>query len=254
MEDSKTAIRRHHILGTPVDSVDMNGALAFVEQAVRERTSPGFILAVNPEKVFVLRQDAFLKEFFEKAVLLIPDGIGMVKALKILFGIKVSRVPGADLMQSICEQAPRTGYRIFIYGASEEVNRKACEILAAKHQGLQIVGRANGFVKPEEMDSLVEKINRSGADILFVAMGSPRQEEWMSRYAVQLTAVKLCQGIGGTLDTIVGTVKRAPLFWQKMGLEWFYRLLCQPSRFKRQLRCFKFALEVYRIKLFGIKS
>ena len=237
---------RLHVLGTPVDAVDMNAALAFVADAVKTRTSAGAILAVNPEKVFVLRQDTFLKDFFEKAALLIPDGIGIVKALKILYGRKISRCPGADLMQNICKEAPQTGYKIFIYGSSEEVNAGACEKLRQRCPGIQIVGRSNGFVPAEKMDQLVAQINDSQADILFIAMGSPKQEKWMSKYALCLTTVKICQGIGGTLDTIVGTVKRAPEFWQAIGLEWFYRLLCQPSRFQRQLRCFKFGIEVYR--------
>ena len=242
---------RLNVLGAPVDSVDMKTALVFVADAVRTRTSAGAILAVNPEKVYVLRRDAFLKEFFEQAALLIPDGIGIVKALKILFGKKVSRCAGADLMQNICRDAPGHGYKLFLYGSSEEVNRTACDILRTRYPGIQIVGRSNGFVKPEEMDQLVSRINESKADILFIAMGSPKQEKWMFQYAPQLTTVKLCQGIGGTLDTIVGTVKRAPKFWQSLGLEWFYRLLCQPWRFKRQLHCFKFAVEVYKLKFFG---
>ena len=245
---------RYRVLNTPVDGIDMAGALDFVAQAVAGNGKPAFILAVNPEKVFVLRQDAFLREFFERAALLIPDGIGMVKGLKILHGVTVTRVPGADLMQNICKEAPVRGYKIFIYGSSEEVNAGACRELERRHPGIWIVGRSDGFVKPDEMDDLVAKINASGAEILFIAMGSPRQEKWMSEYADKLTTVRVCQGIGGTLDTIVGTVKRAPLFWQKLGLEWFYRLLCQPSRFKRQLRCFRFAFEVYRTKFFGPKD
>ena len=244
-------LERLNVLGAPVDSVDMNTALDFVADAVRTRTSAGAILAVNPEKVYVLRRDAFLREFFEQAALLIPDGIGIVKALRILFGKKVTRCAGADLMQNICREAPRHGYKLFLYGSSEKVNSTACDILRAKYPGIQIVGRSNGFVKPEEMEQLVSRINESKADILFVAMGSPKQEQWMYQYAPQLTTVKLCQGIGGTLDTIVGTVKRAPGVWQKIGLEWFYRLLCQPRRFKRQVNCFTFAAEVYKLKLFG---
>ena len=246
-------IIRQEVLGCPVDVVDMRGALDFVADAVKTRTSAGFVLAVNPEKVFALRNDRSLKDFFDNASLLIADGIGMVKGLKILHKVKISRVPGADLMQNICAEAPARGYKIFIYGSSEEVNAKSCEVLRGRHPGIQIVGRANGFVKAEDMDSLVQQINGSGADILFIAMGSPRQENWMREYGSKLTTVKICQGIGGTLDTIVGTVKRAPVFWQKINLEWFYRLLCQPSRFKRQLRCFKFALEVYKMKFFGNK-
>lgn len=245
---------RYDILGCPVDGVDMRKALDYVADAVKTRTTPGFILAVNPEKVYVLRKDKFLEEFFHRASLLIPDGIGMVKGLKILHKVKVNRVPGADLMQNICAEAPERGYRIFIYGASEEVNAQSCAILSKRHPGIKIVGRANGFVGADGMDALIRQINESAADILFVAMGSPRQEKWMSEYAGHLTTVKICQGIGGTLDTITGAVKRAPVFWQNLGLEWFYRLLCQPSRFKRQLRCFRFGFEVYKAKLLGKRS
>lgn len=245
---------RYRVLDTPVDGVDMAGALAYVAEAVRNGDRPAFILAVNPEKVFVLRQDSFLRDFFEQAALLIPDGIGMVKGLKILHGVTITRVPGADLMQNICREAPARGYKIFLYGSNEEVNAGAFEILRKRYPGIQIVGRANGFAAPDEMAALVDRINASGADILFIAMGSPRQEKWMSEYAGKLTTVKVCQGIGGTLDTIAGTVKRAPVFWQKLGLEWFYRLLCQPSRFKRQLRCFKFALEIFRQKYFPCRE
>ena len=244
-------ITRYHVLDTPIDGVDMRRALDFVKEAVHSRTTPGFILAVNPEKVFVLREDAFLREFFEQAALLIPDGIGMVKALNILHGQNITRVPGADLMQMICKEAPKNGYRIFIFGASEDVNRKACEVLTERYPGIQIVGHQNGYAKEDEMTALVEKINQSQANVLFIAMGSPRQEKWMSAYAQNLTTVRICQGIGGTLDTIAGTVKRAPVIWQRLGLEWFYRLLCQPSRFKRQLRCLKFAVLVFKTKLFG---
>ncbi len=247
-------IHRYRVLNTPVDAIDMEGALEFVREAVRTRNSPGFVLAVNPEKVFVLREDAFLRDFFEKAALLIPDGIGIVKALKILHKERISRCPGADLMQNICRVAPENGYRIFIYGASEEVNRRSCEILGERYPGINIVGRANGFVKPEQQPELISRINESRADILFVAMGSPRQEKWMHEYAGELTTVRVCQGIGGTLDTIAGTVKRAPAIWQKMNLEWFYRLLCQPSRFRRQLRCFRFLFGVYKSKLFRIEA
>lgn len=248
------AITRYEVLGCPVDTVDMRDALDYVADAVKNRTSAGFVLAVNPEKVYILREDEFLRDFFQRAALLLPDGIGMVRGLKILHKVKVSRCPGADLMQNICAEAPERGYRIFIYGASEEVNRKSCEILQQRYPGINIAGRANGFVKPEEMDTLVQKINDSATDILFIALGSPLQERWMSLYADKLTTVKICQGIGGTLDTVAGKVKRASRFWQDLGLEWFYRMLCQPCRFKRQLHCFKFGFEVYKTKISGKRS
>lgn len=244
----KCGLERSRVLGAPVDLVDMDHALAFVDHYLAEAGRAGYILAVNPEKVYALRENVFLRDFFNTASLLIPDGIGLVLALRFLYGAKVSRVPGADLMQNICARSARKGYKLFIYGASEEVNKGAVEELERRYPGINIVGRANGYIKDEEMESLVDNINQSGADILFVALGSPRQERWIQAHLPKLR-VKLCQGIGGTLDTITGRVARAPKAFQAAGLEWFYRLLKQPSRFKRQLKLFAFIWEVLLAKL-----
>jgi len=228
----------------------MAGALDFVDHYVAGAGKPGYILAVNPEKVYALRENPFLKVFFREAALLIPDGIGMVCAMRFLARKKVSRVPGADLMQNICARSAEKGHRIFIYGASEEVNRGAVEELHRRYPGINIVGRANGYVKPGEMDSLVERVNSAGTDILFVALGSPRQEKWIHEHLPKLN-IKLAQGIGGTLDTITGNVKRAPTLFQALNLEWFYRLVSQPSRAGRQriLPLFVWEVLMARLKL-----
>jgi len=240
---------RARVLDTPVDIVDMDGALAFVDEYIRSADRPGYVVAVNPEKVFVLRETPFLRDFFKHASLLIPDGIGIVKAIRILQGKRITRVAGADLMQAICAEAVARGYRLFVYGAAEEVNRGAVEALRQRHPGIAIVGRANGYVPKDEMDALVEQINASNADILFVALGSPRQEQWIHDHLDRLSTVRICQGIGGTLDTIVGTVKRAPKAFQAVGLEWFYRLCKQPSRIGRQLRLLQFVIEVLAVRV-----
>ena len=242
-------LARHEILGIPVDAVDMDAALEYVAMSVEVRTSPGFVLAVNPEKIYALRADDELKNFFSKASMLLPDGIGVVKALKHLYHVNVSRVPGADLMQKICEEAPRRGYKIFLLGSTEEVNKDTVEVLRKTCPGINIVGRHNGFITNSEKDALVEEINASGANILFVAMGSPMQELWMQVNHSRLTTVKICQGVGGTFDVITGRVKRAPLGWQRCNLEWLYRLLHQPTRAKRQLNLLRFIFEVAAQKM-----
>ncbi len=236
-------IKRTSILGTPVDCVDMVLALQSIDEYIQEAKQPGTVLAVNPEKVYALRENQFLKDFFTKATILIPDGIGIVMAMR-LQGHAATRVPGADLMTEICALASKHGYRIFIYGAKEEINRGAVERLNTIYPSLQIVGRANGYIFEEDMHKLISQINESKADILFVALGSPRQEEWMYKYLQQLSTVRICQGVGGTLDTIVGNVKRAPRFMQRLNLEWFYRLIQQPTRAKRQLKLISFVWEV----------
>ena len=238
---------RFWVLGAPIDAVNMDSALRFVDCHIAEGTKAGVVLAMNPEKVYSLRRDPLLNRFFSEATLLLPDGIGMVLALRFLNGKKIGRVPGADLMQSLCARSPVTGHRIFIFGASEEVNRGAVEELERRHPGIRIVGRANGYLPKEKMGELVKRINASGADILFVALGSPRQEMWVQEYLPYLN-IKIVQGIGGTLDTITGRVKRAPKLFQDIGLEWFYRLLSQPTRIIRQKSLPRFAWEVIRAK------
>lgn len=236
-------IQRVGILDAAVDCIDMTTALELVEHLIGEAKQASTVLSVNPEKIYALRQDSFLRNFFYKATILIPDGIGIVLAMR-MKGLKAERVAGADLMQQICAQAEKKGYRIFIYGAKEDVNCGAVERLRERHPAIQIVGRANGYVKEEDMDALVAQINESKAEILFVALGSPRQEKWMAKYLDQLITVKICQGIGGTLDTIVGTVKRAPLFMQRLNLEWLYRLLQQPTRAGRQIKLLRYVWEI----------
>ena len=238
---------RVRILGIPVDAVDFQGALSWVEWAVGQ---PGFkrIVAVNPEKVMAAQKDSDLKAFLEESDLLIPDGIGVVKAARLLGLARMERVAGSDLMPAICALAAGSGYRIFIYGSRPEVNEKAREILKKRFPGLSIVGWSHGYVRPEEMNGLIERINASGADILFIALGSPKQEKWMAKHGPSLS-VKVAQGIGGTLDTIAGNVKRAPAIFRDLNLEWLYRLITNPRRARRQAVLPIFAWRVLKERL-----
>jgi len=236
--------QRVKLLGVPVDIVaDMAGALRTVQRLVEDSVSPRTVLAVNPEKIYQVRSSPLLQEIFENAGLLIPDGIGVVFGLRMLYKAKVSRVAGADLMQEICALSAREGWPVFIYGASETVGAGAYQRLEQRYPGLKIAGRKNGYVA--DMNEIVDAVNSSGARILFVALGSPRQERWMLDYAKRLTSVHLIQGIGGTLDTIEGSVRRAPLWFQRHHLEWFYRLCRQPSRLFRQVVLLRFTWEIF---------
>jgi N-acetylglucosaminyldiphosphoundecaprenol N-acetyl-beta-D-mannosaminyltransferase len=246
------AIDRVRILGIPVDHVDMKRALDFIDSAIRNNELQQYILAINPEKVIRLQHDSLLISMFEKAALLIPDGIGIVLAIRLLYGLPATRVPGSELMWNTCREAARKGYKIFLYGSKEDVNKSAVEKLQTTFPGLQIVGRANGYLKDDEMPNLMKEINQSGADILFVALGSPKQEQWIQAYLPKLN-VKICQGIGGTLDTIAGLVERAPVFFRKAGLEWLYRLIREPKRIRRQAALPIFVLKVI-IEKFKLKS
>lgn len=240
---------RLNILKIWVDPVTMDKALedvrGFIERGNRLHT----IFAVNPEKNFSAPSDPLLYEAFRAADLLIPDGIGIVAAVCLLHNVRLSRVPGVELMHAISKLSTEMGYRIFIYGAREEVSHSACERLRALYPGINIVGRANGYVEEGDMPGLIEQINGSRAEILFLALGSPKQEKWLSEYKDKLNTVRVCQGIGGTLDTIAGTVKRAPDIWCRFNAEWLYRLISEPKRIKRQRVLPLFAYLVFNAKV-----
>jgi N-acetylglucosaminyldiphosphoundecaprenol N-acetyl-beta-D-mannosaminyltransferase len=236
-------MNRFHILDLPVHPVTMSFALQFIDDRVRSVSSPAYIVCANPEKIYQVRSVVWLRSFFEAADLVIPDGIGIVIAARLLYGRKLTRVAGADLMQAICAVAPARNYRIFIYGSSEVTNSQAVEILRQRHPGIDIVGFQHGYFPPEKMDDLISRINDARPDILFVGLGSPRQEMWIQHHLPELR-VKVIQGIGGSLDVVAGRVKRAPAWLRAAGMEWLYRLLCQPSRIWRQLQLTRFAWEV----------
>jgi len=225
---------RLKILDVWVDPVSRVQCLEKVTHYLREGNRPHTVFAVNPEKNFSVPRDAILYAAFKSADLLIPDGIGIVVAARMLYGVKLTRLPGVELMEDICALAARQGRKVFAYGAKEEVNRAAVEILKKRYPGLNICGRSHGYVAPEEMQSLIQKINASEAEILFLALGSPKQEKWLAAHRDSLETVRVCQGIGGALDTIVGNVRRAPTVWQRYHAEWFYRLVSEPGRLKRQ--------------------
>lgn len=244
-------MKRYPVLNLWVDDCDMEEALEQIDFFIKNSNRVNTVFAVNPEKNFSVPQNSVLYETFKCADLLIPDGIGTVLAAKVLYGAGLQRVPGCELMQNICRLAEQKSYKIFIFGAREEVSRAAVQEILRRHPSIKIVGRQNGYLEDDKMEVLVQMINESRAQILFLALGSPRQELWTARYKGQLTDVRVCQGIGGTLDVLAGTVKRAPAIYCKLGLEWLYRLLSEPSRIKRQFKLPFFAAQVLTAKVKG---
>ena len=242
-------MKRYPVLNLWVDDCDMDKALSQVIEFIEKGDSVTTIFAANPEKNYSVPKDPFLYRMFKEADLIIPDGIGMVLAVNLLHGASVKRVPGCELMQNICKMSANKGYKIFIYGAKREVNEAAVNELKARHPSIQIVGSQDGYLNDEGMVDLIDRINASKAQILFLALGSPKQEMWISKYREQLRNVRVCQGIGGTLDVLAGTVKRAPEFFCKMGMEWLYRLISEPKRLRRQIKLPFFAFQVVKAKL-----
>ncbi len=234
---------RIEILGVPVDCVDMAGAVDTVERMLAEPRAHR-IVAVNPEKVMKAGADPSLMAFLRGSELLIPDGIGVVLAARLLRLGRMGRVAGADLMPAICERVSGTGHGVFLFGASEEVNRRAAEVLVERYPTLTVSGRQHGYLAREEWPALVDTINASGAAVLFIALGSPTQELWMDEYLNRLD-VRVCQGVGGTFDVLAGHVTRAPAILRRLHLEWLYRLLSQPGRLLRQTALPRFAGRIF---------
>lgn len=237
---------RHEVLGSGVDRITMAEAVDLVRRCI-EADRQMSIYATNPEKIVRAQKDAKLQKLLAGAELLIPDGIGVVLALR-LRGLAAQRVPGSELMPALCSAAAGAGWPIFLLGASEEVNAAAADQLTRRYPGLQIAGRQDGYFQDSDLPGLRQQINRSGARILFAAMGSPKQEEWIEANR-SLLGVNVFQGVGGTFDVIAGRVRRAPALWRRLNLEWLYRLLSQPRRLFRQRALPVFALQVLRDRL-----
>ena len=235
---------RVSILGVPMDCVSMAQAVVLADDALRARRQMA-IYAINPEKIVAADANPRLLDAIVAAGLLIPDGIGAVLAARLGGARGVPRVTGADLMPELCALAALRGYPIFLFGARPEVTPRACTALQEAYPGLRIVGHQNGYVSATEKDRLPDRINASGARILFVGLGSPQQELWIHENMAKLTTVSICQGVGGTIDVLAGRVKRAPVAWRKSYLEWLYRFLSEPSRLRRFPRLLKFAWRVW---------
>jgi N-acetylglucosaminyldiphosphoundecaprenol N-acetyl-beta-D-mannosaminyltransferase len=241
--------QRINILNIPVDCVTMSTAVNYVEEIILKTNKPSSILAINPEKIIKAKKEPLLLKSLKQAKLVIPDGVGVVWAARLLGLGKMKRVPGADLMPAICERAAQKGYKLFLFGGKAEVNTRAVAVLRKQYPGIKIVGNHNGYVSQQEMPNLIEKINTSEAQVLFIALGSPTQELWMEQYFPKLKNIKVCQGVGGTFDVIAGTIQRAPLIFRQLSLEWLYRLISEPHRFFRQLALPKFVYQILGCKL-----
>ena len=197
----------------------------------------------NSEIIYMAYKDEEFKNILNSADVKSADGIGVVYASKILRKPLTERVAGYDLMHAFFKKAKDRGVRVFLFGSKPTVAENAGKMLSDMYEGLEICGTRNGYFKPEETDEIVNMINASNPDVVLVCLGAPKQEKWISAHKDELD-FGVCMGIGGSLDVFAGTVKRAPEFYQKHGIEWLYRLCKQPSRFIRMMELPKFGLTV----------
>lgn len=208
-----------------------------------EEPQMSMICTPNTEIVMMAQGDAELKEVLEDADLVIPDGIGLVYASKIHQLGLTERVTGIDTMDRILKYANNTKKSIFLFGGKPGIAEKAEEAIREAYPNIQFKGCQDGYFKKEEEDKIIDHINEVKPDLLFVALGAPKQEKWI--YANRKTLnVKVAMGIGGALDVWAGTAKRAPKLFIKCHVEWLYRLLKEPTRIGRMLSLPKFMIKV----------
>ena len=232
-----------NIRGVNFDNVTPDEAIKAAEGYI-ERGEQCVVFTPNSEIVQMAIENEDFKNLINSAELIIPDGAGVVLASKILKKPLKGKVAGCEFAETLVKNSAEGKYKIFFYGSkpttdeglsvAELANKKMGE-----RYGFEASGTSHGYVKPDGYDELIEKINNSGADILFVCLGVPMQEKWIYENRNKLNC-KLIVGLGGTLDVFAGTVKRAPKAFVKLNLEWFYRLLKEPRRIGRMMKLPKF--------------
>ena len=224
------------IMGLQFDNITMEEALD-AAKALLQGEHAARVVTPNAEIAYEALHDENMRTLLNSAELMLPDGAGVVLASKILKTPLKQKVAGVDFADGLLGVLETTGQSLYLLGSKPGVGELATQKMMQKHPRLRIAGIADGYFQDEA--PVIDKINASGADVLFVCLGAPKQEQFMARHQKALH-VKLMAGLGGTLDSFAGTVKRAPRWMIRLNLEWLYRLIKEPKRFGRMLRLPKY--------------
>lgn len=231
------------ILNTPVHVVTLADTLAKVRQFMAEPRLHQ-ICTTNPEFVMTAQTDDDFRQILWQADLCLPDGIGLVVASRWLGKPLPERVPGSELVYHLAELCAKEGWRLFLLGAAPGVAEAAADIFQSRYPGVIIAGTHAGSPDPAENEAIVQRINDSGAEMLFVAYGAPKQDKWIARNREALPTVRVAIGVGGSLDFVTGKSIRAPRWVQNLGLEWLHRLIKEPWRWRRMLALPRFVFRM----------
>jgi len=231
---------RIDVLGVGFDNLTMEEA---VEAGARLMDSPGchYVVTPNPEIVEVCRENDEARAAVNGADLVLPDGVGVVKGAAMLGTPLKEKTPGIEFAAHLMERMAVEGKALYLLGAKPGIAEQAAENLKKQYPGLVVAGTHDGYFQ-EDAD-VVEAIRKSGADVVFVCLGAPKQELWMRKNGQDTGAHLLC-GLGGSLDVFAGVVERAPKFWSDHGLEWLYRLCREPRRIGRMMKLPLFLVHV----------
>lgn len=232
MKTASPAWPLQDLFGIPVAAVRMADAVAAVDRAIhaRERLLIG---VVNAAKIVNMKRDAALGASVLAADLILADGFSVVLAARLLGRPLPERVTGIDLMHAILARGHERRYRVYCLGATADVLARVERAIAERYPDVRIVGRQHGYFADAEAGAVAEDVRRSQADVLFVAISSPRKETFLAAWGPTMN-VPVCHGVGGSFDVLAGLVQRAPERWQRLGFEWLYRVLQEPRRLWRR--------------------
>ncbi len=239
--------RRISILGIPFDDLDLDQAAGLVLHAIHSGIGIS-VMTPNPEIVQMARRDAELAAVIRDADLVVPDSVGIVAASRLMGCALRRRVPGIELVESVLERGRAAGLRVYLLGAAEGVADVAAERLRARYPGVVIAGTHHGYFSSEDEERIAADIISCRAQLVLVGLGCPKQEKWIARWKERLQGVSLIT-VGGSLDVFSGRTRRAPAIFRRLGLEWLYRLLSQPSRWRRQLELPRFFMAVLKERM-----
>ena len=223
---------RIDVLGVGFDNTTMQKAVDSAMELISQRQG-SYVVTPNPEIVWMCRTDENLMNAVSGASMVLADGIGIIYGAKILKTPLEEKIPGADFAARLMDELAKHGGSVYLFGSKPGVADIAAEKMKKEHPGLIVLGTQDGYFESDE--AIIADINIKRPDFLLICLGAPKQEEWMKKNSTRLN-VGIMAGLGGTLDVYAGTVKRAPVKWQKLGLEWLYRLLKEPRRIARAMR------------------
>jgi N-acetylglucosaminyldiphosphoundecaprenol N-acetyl-beta-D-mannosaminyltransferase len=251
MTDTTIALTadRAEVLGCAIDRLDMSQTVGRIEEMIATGEFAQHV-AINAAKLVAMQRDPWMRDIIERCELVSADGQSVVWASKLLGDPLPERVAGIDLMQELLALAERRGLRVYILGAKREVLEAAAAKIRERHPAIELVGLRDGYFSDEEGAQVAEDIRATQADMLFVAMSSPKKEYWLGEHG-RTAGVPFVMGVGGSIDVMAGITKRAPRAFQVLGLEWFYRLAQEPRRLWRRylVTNVRFVRMVVRAKL-----
>lgn len=220
--------KRIELLGSQLNCLTMRETLTVIDEIIQKRI-PTQHVVINASKINLMSKEEQLREIVNECPLINADGQSVVWAGRFLGFSIPERVTGIDLFTQLVKKAANEGLRLYYFGSEEEVVQEVVRLHQKQYPNLIVAGFRNGYFKEEESTEIVKEIRQSKADILFVAFSSPKKEYWIHQYKEQLN-IPFMMGVGGSFDVVAGKTKRASIWMQKVGLEWFYRLIQEPKR------------------------